>query len=184
MVHPASPAMSGLVSNRRWLMAASIVLIILGVVAIIFPYATTIATKVMIGGLFLIGGVVMIGQYWTSERRFQSVLNLLLGILYVVVGGWLAFFPLTGIITLTVILLVTFVLHGLFELGFAWKIRPSEGWLWVAASGVLSIAAGTLIFAELPSSALWSIGLLVGINLLSSGVAYLLLAFALGRAMQ
>ena len=94
------------------------------------------------------------------------------------VGGWLAFFPLTGIIGLTLLLALTFIAEGVLELVFAFKSRENRGWLWFAFSGAIAIAAGVLIAAGLPSTAVWAIGLLVGINILSSGISFLLLATA------
>jgi len=96
----------------------------------------------------------------------------------VVAGGWLAFFPLTGIITLTIFLAALFVAEGILEIIMAFRLNPRTGWVWLLISGIIAIAAGVLIFAGLPSTAAWAIGLLVGINLLASGFAYLFLAAA------
>jgi uncharacterized membrane protein HdeD (DUF308 family) len=63
----------------------------------------------------------------------------------------------------------------------ALKLRPIEGWMWVLISGLLAAVVGILIFAQLPSSAIWAIGLLTGINLLSSGWAYFFIALAAGK---
>ena len=112
------------------------------------------------------------------ERVF---LELLIGVLYVMVGGWLAFFPLTGIFTLTVLLALMFIIQGVLEAAMAFRIRPHDGWVWLLVAGIVAIAVGVLILAKLPSSATWAIGLLVGINLIMSGWAYVLLALAAGR---
>src|SRR6185436_18482752 len=105
-----------------------------------------------------------------------------IGLLYLVAGGWLAFFPFTGIITLTILLAALFLAAGVLEVIMAVRVRPHEGWVWLLLSGLIAVAVGVLIATELPSSAVWAIGLLTGINLLSTGVSFVVLALAGRRA--
>lgn len=107
-----------------------------------------------------------------------------MGVLFLVAGGWLAFFPLTGIVTLTIFLAAMFVVQGVIEIAMAFRIRPLDGWGWMLFAGLVALAVGILILFGLPSSATWAIGLLVGINLLMTGWAYLLLPMMVGRAME
>ncbi len=172
---------AAIAENRTWFMILGILLIILGIAAISFPLMSTIAAKILIGWLLLIGGVVQVIHAFATQKWSAFVFNLLIGVLYAFVGGWLAFFPLAGIITLTVLLAAGFVAQGIVELVMALKLRPMRGWMWVLISGLLAAVVGILIFAQLPSSAIWAIGLLTGINLLSSGWAYLFIALAAGK---
>jgi uncharacterized membrane protein HdeD (DUF308 family) len=80
-----------------------------------------------------------------------------------------------------VFLAVMFMIEGIFEIAMAVGLRAQEGWIWLLISGLVSLAVGALIFAQLPSSAIWAIGLLVGINMISSGWAYFFLAMAAGK---
>jgi uncharacterized membrane protein HdeD (DUF308 family) len=182
--HPLQPvsAQAAVAEHRAWFMILGILLIVLGVVAIAFPFLTTIAAKVFLGWLFLIGGIVQIVHAFSTQKWSEFFLDLLIGALYVLVGGWLAFFPLTGILTLTIVLAVTFIVQGVLEFGMAFRMRPQQGWVWMLIAGIIAILVGLLIIAELPSSAVWAIGLLVGINMIASGCAYLLLPLAAGRA--
>jgi len=167
--------------NRTWFIILGIVLILLGVGAIIFPLLTTIAVKIMIGWLFLIGGIVQIVHAFSTQKWSSFFLNLLVGALYVFAGGWLAFFPFTGIITLTIFLAAMFIVQGILEIGMGFRMRPQSGWGWMLFSGIIALLLGILIFAGLPGTAVWAIGLMVGINLLSSGLAYLFLGMSAGR---
>lgn len=167
--------------NRSWVIGFGILLIVLGIVAIGFPFATTIAAKIMIGWLFLIGGIAEIVRSF-SMNTWKSLLgNLLVGALYVFVGGWLAFFPLTGIISLTLLLAFLFILEGAVKLAMGFKLKPMDGWGWIVFSALVAILAGVLLIAGLPSTAAWAIGLLVGVNLLGAGLSYLMLATAAGK---
>lgn len=171
-----TPAVIG--EHRMWFTILGIVLVIVGVLAIAFPLFTTIVAKTFLGWLFLIGGVVQVVQAFYTQKWSEFLFNLLIGVLYVIVGGWLAFFPFTGIITLTIILAALFIVEGVLEIGMSMRIRPRDGWVWMLISGIIAIAAGVLVFAGLPSTAEWAIGLLVGINILASGFSYIFLASA------
>jgi uncharacterized membrane protein HdeD (DUF308 family) len=164
--------------HRTWFTILGILLILLGLVAIAFPFLTTIATKILLGWLFLIGGIVQIVHAFSTQSWSEFFLDLLIGVVYVLAGAWLAFFPLTGILTLTILLAVMFIIQGVLELGMAFRMRPRQGWGWMLFAGIVAILAGLLILMELPSSAAWAIGLLVGINMIATGVAYLLLPMA------
>jgi uncharacterized membrane protein HdeD (DUF308 family) len=165
-----------------WFLALGILLILAGVAAIAFPLLSTIATKIMLGWIFLIAGVVMAVHAFSIQQWRGFLMELLLAVLYIVVGGWLAFFPFTGIITLTILLAALFLAEGVLEVIMAMRVRPHEGWGWLLISGLIAIVVGVMIAAELPGSAAWAIGLLAGINLLSTGVSFVVLALAGRRA--
>ena len=168
--------------NWGWFLALGILLILAGVAAIAFPLLSTIATKIALGWIFLVAGVVLVIHAFSIQGWRGFILGLLVGALYVIAGGWLAFFPFTGIITLTILLAALFLAEGVLEVMMAMRVRPHEGWGWLLISGLVAIAVGVMIAAELPTSAAWAIGLLTGINLLSSGVSFVVLALAGRRA--
>lgn len=164
--------------NWGWFLALGIALVLAGIAAIAFPLVSTIAAKVALGWIFLIGGALMILHAFSSPGWRGFLLGLLIGILYLAAGGWLAFFPFTGIITLTILLAAVFLAEGVLETIMAFRVRPHEGWGWLLLSGLIAVAAGVMIGLNLPSSAVWAIGLLAGINLLSTGVSFIAMALA------
>jgi len=174
----AQSTQAAITENKTWFYLLGILLILLGMAAVAFPFVTTIAAKIFLGWLFLIGGVIQIVHAFSTRAWSEFFLDLLIGVLYLIAGGWLAFFPLTGIVTLTVLLALMFIFQGVIEAGIAFRIRPHDGWIWMLLAGIVAVAVGVLLLAELPSSAAWAIGLLVGINLIMSGVAYLVLPMA------
>ena len=95
-----------------------------------------------------------------------------------VAGGYLVLLPLSGIVTLTIVVAALFLADGLLEAIMAIRIRPHEGWGWVLVSGLAAIAAGLLIALQLPNSATWAIGLLVGIKMIFAGWSFVALALA------
>ena len=168
--------------NWGWFLTLGLLLILAGMAAIAFPLLSTIATKIALGWIFLVAGVVLVIHAFSIQGWRGFLLGLLVGALYVVAGGYLAFFPFTGIITLTLLLAALFLAEGVLEVMMAMRVRPHEGWVWLLISGIIAVAVGVMIAAELPSSAVWAIGLLTGINLLSTGVSFVVLALAGRRA--
>jgi uncharacterized membrane protein HdeD (DUF308 family) len=180
---------AALIEGRRyvadhwgWFLALGILFIIGGIAAIAFPLLSTIATKVALGWIFMIGGVLLIVHAFSVKGWRGFLWSLLIGILYLVAGGWLAFFPFTGIITLTILLAAMFLVEGVLEVVMAFRVRPHEGWGWLLLSGIIAIAVGLMIGANLPSSAGWAIGLLTGINLISTGWGFVFISMAGRRA--
>jgi uncharacterized membrane protein HdeD (DUF308 family) len=164
--------------NWGWFLTLGIVLVVAGIAAIMFPLVSTIAAKIALGWIFLAAGVVMIIHAFSIQKWGGFLMELLLGVLYLFAGGWLAFFPFTGIVTLTILLAALFLAEGVVEVIMGFRVRPHEGWGWLVFSGLIAVAVGLLIAAELPSSAVWAIGLLVGVNLLSTGISFIVLALA------
>lgn len=147
-----------------------------GGVAIIFPLLTTLATKIFIGWLFLIGGVTHLIHAFSTRTWGGFVLDLLEGALYLIAGVWLAFFPLAGVLTLTVFVASLFIFQGAVEGVIAFRLRPTKGWGGMLFAGAIAILLGVMIIGGLPGTAAWALGFLVGVKLMSSGWAYLLLA--------
>lgn len=169
-----------------WFLALGIGLILAGLAAIAFPLLSSIAAAVFVGWLFLIGGVMMVIHAFQAPGWKGFLWELLIGVLYLIAGAYLAFpiVPLGGLVTLTVLLAALFIAEGVFETIMAFRVRPHEGWVWLLLSGIAALAVGVLIALGLPGSATWAIGLLVGINLLFSGWSYVFLALAGRRAHQ
>jgi uncharacterized membrane protein HdeD (DUF308 family) len=161
-----------------WFLAVGILLIVVGFAAIVFPLIASITAKILLGWLFLIGGVIMVLHAFQENGWSGFLWELLIGLLYIVAGGYLAFFPLTGLLTLTILLAALFFAEGIFEIIMAFRVRPHEGWGFLLLSGIAALLVGVLIAIDLPGSAAWALGLLFGINMLFTGSSYVALALA------
>lgn len=165
--------------HRGWFTALGVALLILGGLAVTFPLLTTIATKITIGWLFIFGGVAHVVHAFSTRTWGGVALEIIEGLLYLGAGFWLAFFPVAGILTLTLFVAIFIIIQGVMELMIGLKIRPAAGWGWIVFSAVASLVVGGMIISGLPSTAAWSIGVLVGVKLMAEGWAYIILA---GRA--
>jgi uncharacterized membrane protein HdeD (DUF308 family) len=155
--------------NWGWVMAAGILMVILGMLAIIVPHVATLAAELLVGWLLLIAGVGQLIQAFRDRGWVNVALDVLGSLLYVAAGVLLLLAPATGVLTLTVVLVVLFIADGILRCIGAFRVRPDQGWVWPLVSGLLSILVGVLIWAGLPGSAVWAVGLLVGITLLMAG---------------
>jgi uncharacterized membrane protein HdeD (DUF308 family) len=165
-----------------WYVILGVVLLIGGAAAIAFPFLSTIAAKIALGWIFLFTGVVTIVHAFSAGNWRGFLWNLLIGILYVLGGAYLAFLPVAGIVTLTVLVAALLLADGILEIVMAFRLRPHTGWGWILASGVAALVAGILIAAQLPSSATWVIGVLVGLKMIITGWSFIVLAFGSHRA--
>lgn len=170
--------MDALSRNWGWLLAVGILMIVLGVFAIGAPVVATIAVQFMLGWILVIGGIAEGIHAFMAQRWRGFLLQLLSAILYLVVGVLLLVNPVGGALALTIVLAAFLIVEGIFKIVMAWRVRDHRNWGWLLASGILSLILGALIWAEWPSSALWVIGLLVGIQLLFTGWSLVMLALA------
>ena len=171
-----SDIMQAVRENRERFRNLGIVLIVLGILMIFFPIVSSIVTKVTIGWVFLISGGFMLYHAFQAKGWRSGLSSGLIGVLQIAIGVYLAFFPLTGLIGLTSLMAVLFLIQGGFELYISVQHRPEKGWGWLAANGVVTTLLGILLILGLPGTALWALGLIVGINILSSGIAFFTLS--------
>jgi uncharacterized membrane protein HdeD (DUF308 family) len=162
--------------GRRNLMIAGVLEVILGAVAIIVPAVASVATAIFIGWVLVFASGFYAWDAFSVRHRGRMALRLILAVLTFAAGVYLLVAPLDGVFTLTVMLVIWFAATGTARLvmGLAELGTPGAGWL--AATGAMSLILAILIAVQLPSSAGWAIGLLVGINLLFSGMALIGLA--------
>lgn len=167
-----------------WFIIYGAVLILLGLFAIFAPGVATLAAELMLGWLLLIGGIVgviAIIRAGTSEPGFWW--NLLTSIVFLLAGASLLWQPIVGMLTLTIVLAAYFIATGIFKIPAAFRYRHSgeRSWGWMLFSALVDLALGIIIVLGLPGSAVWVLGLLVGINLFFTGVAILMIAVAMRR---
>jgi uncharacterized membrane protein HdeD (DUF308 family) len=170
-------------SARRWLIATGILSIVTGIVALAVPAAASVGTSLFVGWVLVFAGVVMTVSSFSRGSAGRATLGVVNGLLTLIVGLYIVIFPLSGTLTLTFALAVWFFALGVNELIYALRARGQPGAWVLATGGLLSGVLGVLIVAELPSSAGWAIGLLVGINLLFWGIRALTFAALVKRAM-
>ncbi len=172
---PAS-VMDAVRAHRGRFRTIGFLMIAVGVLAILFPIIFSVVAKVALGWVFLLTGAVLLWHAVQSRGWRSGLLAGAIAILHLALGVYLAFFALTGLVGLTLLLGIVFLAQGVAEGLMAIQHRPESGWGWLALNGIVTLALGVLLIAGLPGTALWAIGVMLGINFLSTGIAFVALA--------
>ena len=167
--------------QTKHFMLTGIVLIVFGVIAIATPAVAGKAVILVIGGVLLVAGLVQLVQGWRAESWSSRLPPLILGLLTAGCGLGVLGHPVLGLKFLTVLLAVFFVVEGIWKIIASFSFRPAPGWLFMLASGALGLVLGMLIWRQWPLSGLWAVGILVGIDLLVTGVSMLALSITVGH---
>jgi uncharacterized membrane protein HdeD (DUF308 family) len=170
--------LTALRGNWFWFVLLGVALIALGFIALSAVAIASIATAMAIGVLILLGGIAeAVGAFWC--RAWSGFfLHMLTGVLSIVVGLMFLRAPVGSLVALTLLIACFLMVGGIFKIVAALSYRFGA-WGWSLASGVIDLLLGVLIWMELPASALWVIGLYVGINLVFRGANWIALGVAL-----
>ena len=165
-------------ANWKLFLGEGIVLVVLGLAAVALPPIASLAITLLIGWIFLLSGVA--GLYTTFAMRGAPgfVWALVSALIGIAAGIVLLIWPASGVVSLTIVLVVFFAIEGVASILFALdhKRELSGRWGLMLASGVLDLVIAAIVFAGLPGTAAWAIGLLVGINMVFGGTALIAMA--------
>lgn len=154
-----------------WYLVEGALLVVAGILAIVYPMVSSIAAIVLLGWLLIVSGVLQ-GLSLVGARHVPHFwLQLISVVLSVLIGFLFLRDPEQGLLTITLLLIVFFMIEGISKVVFALTIKPFPNWGWVLASGIVGIVLSALLWANLPVTAVWLIGLLLGIELISVGAA-------------
>ena len=167
-------------AHRGWFLALGIALVVLGTAAILFPFYGSLAGARIFGWIMLFSGIATAVHAHRASGWGLALLQALIAIAYALAGVWLLSNPLMGVATLTLVLIAVLLFQGIVAAVEAFQIRPAEGWGWMLVSGIASIVLAIMLKMEFPSSAMWAIGLLVGVSLALHGWSFV--AMALGAS--
>ena len=166
--------------NWGWYLALGIALIVLGTLALGAPLVTTLTSVTFLGVLLLIGGGIQtLGAFW-SRRWSGFFTHLLTGLLYLAVGALCLERPLQTAVDLTLLIAAFLVFGGTFRIIAGLSTR-FPNWGWTVFNGAINVVLGVMIWRQWPGSALWVIGLFVGIEMIFAGWTWVMLAFAFRR---
>jgi uncharacterized membrane protein HdeD (DUF308 family) len=162
-------AREGLARSWKALMAVGVLAILTGCFAILVPAVASVGTAIFVGWVLIFVGAFLVAGAFTAHSLGTVLLRLLWAVLTFLVGLWLVVEPHNGTLTLTLVLGIYFLIMGATRtaIAFAARGQPNAGLL--GLSGIAGLLIGILVLAELPSSADWAIGLLVGIDLIFAG---------------
>ena len=161
-----------------WFMALGILMVLLGMIAIGAPLASGVAVNLIVGWLLVISGVAHGIHAFKASGWRGGLVQFLCALLYLGVGWMMITNPVAGLLALTVTVLVYFIASGIFKIILAIRVEnlPQRGW--VTVTGILSLVLAIYIGSQFPTSAMWVIGMLFGIEMMFSGWAFIMIAMA------
>lgn len=176
---PLAAHLAPLRRNSGWLLAAGVILVALGFVALLFAGVFSVASALWFGVIVLAGGLVMIVDAFSQAGWKGRLWHLAIGALYLAVGLITIVNPLLATASLTLLVGAALVATGVLRIVVAFQNRSLPFWGMVVLSGLLSLLLGVLILLQWPASSLWVLGTFLGIELIFQGVGMIALARAI-----
>jgi len=161
-----------------WFIAIGVLFIVLGIFAIAEPFAAGLGVTLLVGWLLVIGAVAHFIAAFKGGGAKHVILQLLVGIVYLIGGLYFLTHTIMGVGTLTLLLSGVILAEGVLEILAYFRLRNMHAAPWLLINGVVTLLLGGLIWFHWPSSSVWAIGTLVGVNLLMTGISRLMLGLA------
>src|SRR5271156_2990380 len=159
-----------------------VLLIVFGVMAVGSPFLAAVAVNVVVAWLLVLAGIVHIMLGFRAHGAGSMIWKVLVGVAYLCFGGYLLMHPVLGVATLTLLLASLFLIEGILNIVLYVQMRPIQGSSWVLIDGIVTLLLGAMIYMQWPSSSAWAIGTLVGISMIFSGVARVMMSLAVRKA--
>jgi uncharacterized membrane protein HdeD (DUF308 family) len=164
-----------------WSIALGILMILAGMIAICAPLIAGVLIVYVVAWTAIFNGGFQLVYAFRAHSGGRMILEILLGLLYIVAGVFILMHPSGGLLALTLIIASFLLVYGVFALVLAFQMRPLSGWGWILFDAIVTILLGALILAHWPSTSEWVIGTLVGVSFIASGVSRLMLSLAVRK---
>ena len=157
-----------------------IIMMVLGTLAVIWPQISTLAVDLYVGWMFLISGLFGLVTMFVASSVAGFLWSLLTAALSLFVGVLLLWHPVEGAVSLTLVLISFFIAEGVFQIAAAIRHREAfpDSWGWLLMSGLADLVLAAMLIWGWPSTAIWALGLIAGLNLITSGLAIVMVAAA------
>ena len=159
-----------------------VLLVVFGFIAIGAPFLAAVAVSAVVAWLIVLAGIVHVAVAFHSHAAGSVIWKLLVGLAYLVFGGYMLVHPVLSVASLTLVLAALFVIGGVLNIVLYFKMRPLHGSIWVLVDGLITLLLGAMIYLQWPFSAIWAIGILVGASMMISGFTRIALSSAVRRA--
>ena len=157
--------------STLWRIVVAAAFIVLGLFAIVEPAVAGLAAAVLVGWLLLFSGVAhAVGAFFVDRHGWSRLWTVLLGLLYAVGGAYFVTHPLLGLGTLTLFLAAILIMEAAVRLMIYMRLRREGASGWLVVNAVITLLLGLVIWAQWPVSAIWAVGMMMGVNLLMTGL--------------
>jgi uncharacterized membrane protein HdeD (DUF308 family) len=159
-----------------------VLLIVFGVAAVGSPFLAAVAVNAIIAWLIVLAGIVHVILAFHAHAAGGMIWKFLVGIAYLCVGVYAIIHPVLGVASLTLLLASLFLIEGILDVVLFFRMPRVQRSAWVLVDGIITLLLGLMIYEQWPSSSAWAIGTLVGISMIFSGVARVMMSWAVRKA--
>ena len=177
----ADSIVGGIKRASGWSIALGVLIILLGIIAMMAPMASGVVAVAILGWTAIFGGIAQIVFAFHAHSGGRKILEIILGVVYLVAGFYLISHPVAGLLTLTLLLGWMLMGYGILAVVLAFRMRPEHGWGWVLFDAVVTILVGIMILAHWPLNSAWVIGTLFGLSILFRGISRLIVSLAVRK---
>ena len=150
-----------------------ILMVIFGILAIGSPFVSGLAVAMYVGAMLFVGGIFRLIFAFKAQSLGSGIWAILVGFLTILAGLYMLGNPVLGLGMITLVLAVYFFIEGIFEIIYAFQVKPMIGGGWALFGGLVSLVLGIMIWRQFPVSGTWAIGILFGVHMLFTGMAML-----------
>lgn len=167
-----------------WAIAGAIGLIVLGVFAMALPWATSFAFAMIVGWLLIFSAAIQIVHAFQLKGIGHLLWKLAVALLYLAVGCYFLVYPLMGLAAIALALAFFFLAEGLMDVAEFFQNRKLAGSGWILLDGIVTLLLGLMIAKHWPASSLWAFGILVGVSMVMTGLARLMVTLAARKIVE
>ena len=146
-----------------------VLLAVLGLLALFTPFITGLALSILLGAALVVGALIHVAAAFSAGTAMNVVWQVVLGVVYGLVGVSILANPLLGLTTLTILVIAFFAAEGVLQL--VWAVTGEGSRVWLGLSGGISLLLAGMLLVGFPASALWAVGVLFGVDLLVTGLS-------------
>lgn len=175
----AEAVLNGMRKASGWSIALGILMMVAGIIAMVEPGVSGLFIALIVGWSAVFNGFAQIIYGVRTHGGAHVILEVILGIIYIIAGIYLIMHPVGSLLALTLLLACFLLVYGIFALVLAFRMRPHNGWGWVLFDGIITILLGALIWKHWPINSEWVVGTLFGISIFISGMTRLMVSLAI-----
>ena len=159
--------------NAGLTVASGAILVIAGLLAILSPFVAGVSITIMVGAMLALSGISQCFLAFRAGAFGRALVVFIVGVLMTIAGFYMINQPVSGLATLTLILMAYLIASGVLEIIVAFQLKPANGWGIELFNGAVTLVLGILLWRQFPLSGAWAIGILFGIKMLFSGWAFI-----------
>ncbi len=167
--------MDGIKKNAGLTVVSGIILLIAGTLAILSPFVAGVSITMLVGAMLAVSGIGQCFLAFKTGAFGRGLMVFVVGVLMTITGFYMMNQPIAGLATLTIILMSYLLATGVLEIIVAFQLKPADGWGLELFNGIVTLLLGIMLWRQFPLSGAWAIGILFGIKMIFSGLAFVII---------